>query len=154
MDDQATAFGERARQAHGIDVELHEVTTGAEQSRVAEQLGCEPGQVARSVVLFADVLLVALVGGSREVDNRAVATLRGVHEARLADPEEFEERLGWPEGGVPPFCHERSVLVFLDDSLTDYETVWVPAGAPTAVFSIAPETLLECADAAVADISR
>jgi prolyl-tRNA editing enzyme YbaK/EbsC (Cys-tRNA(Pro) deacylase) len=153
MDERATAFRERAREKHSLDLNLREIERSR---REIEDDGCEiedgeRRQVTRSVVLMADTLVVAVVGS--EVDSRALATLRGVHRARPADPEEFESVLGWPAGGVPPFCHEASVPVYVDESLMEHDTVWAMAGAPEVVFPIAPETLVDCADATVADIA-
>jgi prolyl-tRNA editing enzyme YbaK/EbsC (Cys-tRNA(Pro) deacylase) len=153
MDERATAFRERAREEHSLDLDVREIERSRREveddGREVED--GERRQVTRSVVLMADTLVVAVVGG--EVDSRALATLRGVHRARPADPEEFESVLGWPAGGVPPFCHEASVPVYVDESLMEHDTVWAMAGAPEVVFPIAPETLVDCADATVADIA-
>ena len=40
----------------------------------------------------------------------------------------------------------------LDETLTEFETVWAAAGSSNAVFPIAPEILVECADATIADV--
>ncbi|MFB6177623.1 MAG: YbaK/EbsC family protein, partial [Halobaculum sp.] len=48
--------------------------------------------------------------------------------------------------GVPPFCHESDLPVFLDESLREHETVWAAAGTPEVVFSISPDALVEIVD--------
>jgi len=55
---------------------------------------------------------------------------------------------------VPPFCHDNDVPVYLDETLTDFETVWAAAGTPRTVFPIAPEKIVECADAESVDIAE
>ena len=57
-------------------------------------------------------------------------------------------------GGVPPFCHDADVPVFMDETLTGFETVWAAAGTPEAVFPIDPATLEELSGAEVADVAE
>jgi prolyl-tRNA editing enzyme YbaK/EbsC (Cys-tRNA(Pro) deacylase) len=102
----------------------------------------------------ADRLVVVVTSGANRVDTRKLATLRGVHEARMAEPEEVRETLGYAIGGVPPFCHDSDVAVYLDETLTAFETVWAAAGTPRTVFPIAPEMIVECADAEIVDIAE
>jgi prolyl-tRNA editing enzyme YbaK/EbsC (Cys-tRNA(Pro) deacylase) len=154
MDDRATTFRERVHAEHGIEIELHEIDTDDDPqvSEIAAAVGCEPGQIARAEVVMADTLAVAVVGGSDELDPRVLATQRGVHRARAADTDEIESALGWPADGLPPLCHDSDVPVYVDETLTGYDTVWAMAGTPESVFSISPDRLVACADATVADI--
>jgi prolyl-tRNA editing enzyme YbaK/EbsC (Cys-tRNA(Pro) deacylase) len=101
-----------------------------------------------------DAPLVVVTSGTTEVATRRLATLRGVHTARLADPETVVDIVGYEIGSVPPFCHDQSVPVYLDETLTEFQTVWAAAGTPTAVFPIEPDTLIECAEATVVDIAK
>jgi prolyl-tRNA editing enzyme YbaK/EbsC (Cys-tRNA(Pro) deacylase) len=70
----------------------------------------------------------------------------------MADAEDVKATLGWSIGGVPPFCHETDVPVFLDETLTDFDRVWAAAGTPEAVFPIDPDTIVAIADAETADV--
>jgi Uncharacterized conserved protein len=81
------------------------------------------------------------------VDTARLAALRDIETTQLAAPAEVEATLGYQVGGVPPFCHDTAVPTYLDETLTTYDTVWAAAGAPEAVFPIAPETLARTADA-------
>jgi prolyl-tRNA editing enzyme YbaK/EbsC (Cys-tRNA(Pro) deacylase) len=72
----------------------------------------------------------------------------------MADPEEIRATLGWAIGGVPPFCHDADVPVYVDETLTDFETVWAAAGTPEAVFPIAPDRVVALADATVVDVAE
>jgi prolyl-tRNA editing enzyme YbaK/EbsC (Cys-tRNA(Pro) deacylase) len=155
MHDRARAFSERARDVYGIDVDVHEFPEGTETAEdAAEAIGCEVAQIASSIALVADQLVVVVTSGANRVDTRKLATHRGVHEARMAEPDEISETLGWSIGGVPPFCHDTEVSVYLDETLTEFETVWAAAGTPEAVFPISPEEIVECADATVLDIAE
>lgn len=151
--DNSHAFADRVRDAHGIDIEIQRFPEGTETAAdAADAIGCDRAQIASSIALVADELVVVVTSGANRVDTRKLATLRGVHTARMADPDEITETLGYEVGGVPPFCHDTSVPVYLDETLTEYETVWAAAGTPDAVFPITPDQLLDCAAATVADI--
>lgn len=154
MSDRVAAFRERARTEYGVEADIQNIDSDADlsASSVAAAVGCETGQVARTEVVMADVLAVAVVGGSDELDPRVLATQRGVHRARAADADEIESALGWPADGLPPFCHDSDVPVYVDETLTRYDTVWARAGAPGSVFPISPDRLVACADATVTDI--
>lgn len=147
-------FSECAREEYGIEVDSQEFPDGTKTaSDAAEAIGCDPRQIASSIVLVADVPVVVVISGPDRVDTRTLATRRGVHEARLADPAEVREATGWPVGGVPPFCHDTAVPVYVDETVTDHDTVWAAAGTPSTVFPVAPETIVECADATVVDVT-
>jgi prolyl-tRNA editing enzyme YbaK/EbsC (Cys-tRNA(Pro) deacylase) len=155
MHERAVAFRDRAREQYGVDVQVHEFPEGTKTAEdAAEAVGCELAQIASSIALVADRLVVVVTSGANRVDTRTLATLRGVHEARMAEPDEVAETLGWSIGGVPPFCHDTEVPVYLDETLSEYGTVWAAAGTPEAVFPIDPETIVECSDATVADIAE
>lgn len=148
-------FERRAGERYGLDLDVREFPDGtATAADAAEAIGCEVGQIASSIALVADELVVAVTSGANRVDTRALATLRGVHTARMADPEEVAEVLGYEVGGVPPFCHDETVPVYLDETLTGFETVWAAAGSSNAVFPIDPDSLADIADATVADLAE
>lgn len=154
MTDRAALFRERAREHHGIEVEPEEFPEGTRTAAdAADALGCDADQIASAIVLVADDVLVAIISGADEVDTREIATLRGVHEARLANPEEVEETIGWPVGAVPPFCHDTDVPVYVEDGVTNHETVWASAGSRTSVFPIDPQTIVDAAGATIASFA-
>lgn len=153
MEDRAELFRERAQEAFDIEVDSHEFPEGTKTAReAADALGCDPEEIASAIVLVADEPLVAVIRGPDRVDTRELATLRGVHEARLANPDEVEEVIGWPVGAVPPFCHDTEVPVYVDEAVLENDSVWASSGSTNGVFPIDPENIVECADATVADI--
>lgn len=154
MDDRAATFQRRAAEAYDIDVDIHEFPDGTETAaEAATAIGCDRAQIANSLAFVADTLVVVVTSGANEVDARTLATRRGVHDARLAEPEEVQETLGWPIGGVPPFCHETDVPVYVDETLTEYVTVWAGAGSPDTMFPIPPEDIVTYAGAEVIAIA-
>lgn len=155
MNERAAAFGERAAEAYDLDIAVEEFPEGTKTAEdAAAAIGCDVAQIASSIVLMADTPVVVVTSGANRVDTRKLATLRGVHEARMAEPEEVREATGYAIGGVPPFCHDGDPPVYLDETLTEFEVVWAAAGTPEAVFPISPEQIVEHADAEVVEVAE
>lgn len=149
------SFREQVAAEHGIDIEVETFPDGTKTAAdAAEAIGCERAQIASSLAFVADELLVVVTSGANSVDTRKLATLRGVHTASMADPDDVQEVLGYVIGGVPPFCHETTVPVYVDETLLEFDTVWAAAGSPDGVFPIAPETLVELSGGDVVDIAE
>ncbi|WP_436910627.1 YbaK/EbsC family protein [Halosimplex marinum] len=155
MHPRAREFTERAAD-RGVEVEVREFPEGTKTAAdAAEAIGCEVAQIASSIAMVADEPVVVVTSGANRVSEAKLAALRGVdpEAVRMADADEVKGTLGWAIGGVPPFCHERSVPVYLDETLRAFETVWAAAGTPEAVFPVDPERIEELADAEPADVA-
>lgn len=151
MHERAAEFEERAGETHGFDVDVHEFPEGTKTAAdAAEAVGCDVAQIASAIVFSADGQLVVVVtSGANRVSQAKLAAERGVAEdaVRMANADEIKATLGWSIGGVPPFCHDADVPVYLDETLTEFETVWAAAGTPEAVFPISPDHIVEYGDA-------
>ena len=155
MHERAAAFERQAKQQFDIEVDVHEFPEGTKTAAdAAAVVGCDLAQIASALVFVADTPVVVVTSGANRVDTGKLATLRGVDDARMANPDEVAEALGWSIGGVPPFCHDTEVPVYLDETLTDHETVWAAAGTPEAVFPIHPDDIVEHADAEIVEIAE
>jgi prolyl-tRNA editing enzyme YbaK/EbsC (Cys-tRNA(Pro) deacylase) len=158
MHERAVEFSERAADEYGFEVEVHEFPEGTKTAAdAAEAIGCDVAQIASSIALMADgQLVVSVTSGANRVDMGKLAARRGVDESdvRMAEADEIKDTLGWSIGGVPPFCHDTAVPVYLDETLTEFEEVWGAAGTPEAVFPISPDELLELSGAEPADLAE
>lgn len=97
------AFTERLR-ALGAEGEVVEFDTEVPTAAAAaEQLGCEVGAIANSLVFTADGHpLLVIPSGAHGVDTRGLERSLGVREIRRASPEFVAEATGQPVGGVGP----------------------------------------------------
>lgn len=158
MHPRTEEFVERARDRYGFEVEVHEFSEGTKTAaEAAEAVGCDIAQIASSIAFRAGgELVVVVTSGANRVSEAKLANVVGVSrsDVGMADADEVKEQLGWSIGGVPPFCHESEVLVYLDQALTAFDTVWAAAGTPEAVFPIDPETLRELANAEPIDVAE
>jgi prolyl-tRNA editing enzyme YbaK/EbsC (Cys-tRNA(Pro) deacylase) len=139
----AQRFQEHLRQrgfAHQV-VELPASTRTAKEA--AEAVGCQPGQIVKSLVFKAvhsQTPLLVLASGPNRVDEQRLSELAG-EPIEKADADFVRQRTGFAVGGVPPLGHKESVTTFVDETLLQYETLWAAAGTPRAVFQLTPGDL-------------
>lgn len=137
----------------GVGVAVKHFPTGTRTAvDAAQAVGCEVGQIVKSLVFVAAGRpVVALVSGANRLDEGRLAALAGGPVSKAA-AEVARSSTGYSIGGVPPFGHVTDVPVFMDRDLLGHAAVWAAAGRPDAVFEIAPERLRELSRAVVGDI--
>jgi prolyl-tRNA editing enzyme YbaK/EbsC (Cys-tRNA(Pro) deacylase) len=117
-----------------------EVVTLTDSTRTAAQaaaaLGCEVGQIAKSLVFVRDgePLMVLCAGDRRVAAERLGLAPANADQARAAT--------GFAIGGIPPLGHPVPLPTLIDDSLRRFATVWAAAGTPHDVFEVATEELI------------
>lgn len=157
MHQRAEEFETEARERYGFDVDVHEFPEGTKTAiEAATAVGCDVVQIASSLAFtVGGNLVVVVTSGANRVSEEKLASLQGVDESEvgMAKAGEIRETIGWSIGGIPPFCHDSDVTVYLDDTLADQETVWAAAGTPEAVFPIDPENLLDLSGAEPVDVT-
>jgi prolyl-tRNA editing enzyme YbaK/EbsC (Cys-tRNA(Pro) deacylase) len=121
----------------------------------ARAIGCEVGQIVKSLVFVADgEPVLALTSGANRVDTDRLAKRLGATTVRRADPEEARSATGFAVGGTPPFGHPARLRTFLDRDLLGHEEVWAAAGTPDSVFRTSPSELQASARAEVLDLKE
>jgi Cys-tRNA(Pro) deacylase len=121
----------------------------------ARAVGCEIGQIVKSLVFVADgEPVVALVSGPNRADVARLGSAVGATEVRRADANEVRDATGFAIGGVPPFGHTRRLRVVVDADLVRFDVVFAAAGLPDATFAIAPTDLVTIATGNVAEIAE
>lgn len=128
----------------GADGEIIELPDSARTAQAAaDQLGCEVGAIANSLVFDADgAPLLVLTSGAHRVDTARVAELVGARKVRRATPEFVREHTGQPIGGVAPLGHPAPIRTLVDVWLDKHERVWAAGGHPHTVFPTSYEELL------------
>lgn len=121
----------------------------------AEAVGCEVGQIVKSLVFVADGRpVLALVAGDRKGDAEAIGALAGVRSVRFADADTVRASTGYAIGGVSPYDLPDELMVLIDDSLERFEIVYTAAGTPASMVRIPRSTLFALTGGRVARISR
>ena len=145
-----------AAAAAGLEIDVDRFPAGTRTADdAASAVGCEVGQIVKSLVFIADgAAVLALVSGANRVDTAKLATAVGAGDVRRADGDEARSATGVAIGGVPPFGHIRPVAVVVDRDLLAHDRVWAAAGLPDAVFAIEPEALVSVSGGRVADLAE
>lgn len=154
MSTPATERFSAAAAAQGLRVDVRrfpEDTRTAQQA--ADALGCDLGQIVKSLVFKAgDELVMVLTSGTNRVDQKRAAPLFGANKLGRADADECRAATGFAIGGIPPCGHPTQLRVVIDEDLRQYETIWAAAGAPDAVFELTPADLERVTDGQVAAV--
>ncbi len=142
-------FVARALEEHGVDVEVHEFPEGTKTAEdAANAIGCDVAQIGSSLVFVADdEPVIVVTSGANHVSENRLAEYLDAASVAMADPDTVRDATGWGIGGVPPFCHDSDLKIFIDETLMQFDEIWVAAGTPQAVFPIDPERVSEIADA-------
>jgi len=126
-------------QARGLDVEVHVLPDSTRTAaEAAAAVGCEVGQIVKSLVFVADgAVVMCLCAGDRRVDPAKLGA-----EARPARADEARDATGFAIGGVPPLGHDRELPTVVDESLRRFDVVWCAGGTPNAVFPVEVQALI------------
>lgn len=137
---------EAAIRAAGFTNEVVELKGTARSAKeAAEALGCEVGQIVKSLVFRGAVSgepVLVVASGTNRVDEAKIEAL--VSESlEKPDARFVREKTGFSIGGVPPIGHAEPFTTFMDEDLFGYGEVWAAAGHTHAVFALSPEELAE-----------
>jgi prolyl-tRNA editing enzyme YbaK/EbsC (Cys-tRNA(Pro) deacylase) len=144
-----------AAEAAGVAIDIRtmpDTTRTAEQAAAACGVGL--GQIVKSLVFRntgSGQPVLILVSGENRVDQAAVAAQVGEALERM-DAKAVREVTGFAIGGVAPFGSIRPISVLMDADLLAYDVVWAAAGAPNAVFAIAPQALADATNARIVPV--
>jgi len=121
----------------------------------AQAMGCELGQIVKSLVVVADGRpVLALVAGDRRGDLDAIATEVGASKVRMADADAVRAATGYVIGGVSPFDLPHDLPVLVDDSLSRFEIVFPAAGTPSSMVRMRFDDLTTVVGGRMARISH
>ena len=144
----------RALRAHGVTGEVRELPEPAPTAvTAAQQLGCDVGAIANSLVFNADgEPLLILTSGAHRVDTGRVAAHIGAESVRRADPDFVRAATGQVIGGVAPVGHPQPVRTLVDVWLEKYDVVWAAAGHAHTVFPTSFTELVRITSGTPADV--
>ncbi len=144
-------FLEAAR-VQGIQPDVRRFPEGTKTAAdAARAIGCEVGQIVKSLVFIADDRpVMAFTSGANRVDEAKLAVAVGAGTARRASPEEARKATGFAVGGTPPFGHPERLTCVVDHDLLLWDEIWAAAGTPDSVFPLSPADLLRVTGASPA----
>jgi Cys-tRNA(Pro) deacylase len=141
----------------GEDFEVLEFETSTRTAaEAAAAIGCTVGQIAKSLIFRAvdsGRPVLAIASGSVRVDEARLSEILGENIGR-ADAAFVREQTGYAIGGVPPIGHRSQAVIFIDETLLTFDTIWAAGGTPNAVFRLKPDDLVRLTGGTVATIAQ
>ena len=144
-----------AREA-GLEITTRRFPEGTKTAAdAAAAIGVVGGQIVKSLVFGVDnEIVMALVSGSNQLDEKKLAAAAGGAKCSRVDADAVRAATGYPIGGVPPFGHRTPLRVFVDPDLLQYDEVWAAAGTWNDNFGAAPADIVRVAGGVVTDLKR
>jgi Cys-tRNA(Pro) deacylase len=144
-----------AREA-GLEITTRRFPEGTKTAAdAAAAIGVTVGQIVKSLVFGVDnEIVMALVSGSNQLDEKKLAAAAGGSKCSRVDADAVRAATGYPIGGVPPFGHATQLRVFVDPDLLQYDEVWAAAGTWNDNFGAAPADIVRVAGGVVTDLKR
>ena len=144
-----------AREA-GLEITTRRFPEGTKTAAdAAAAIGVVVGQIVKSLVFGVDnEIVMALVSGSNQLDEKKLAAAAGGAKCSRVDADAVRAVTGYPIGGVPPFGHSTQLRVFVDPDLLQYDEVWAAAGTWNDNFGAAPADIVRVAGGVVTDLKR
>jgi Cys-tRNA(Pro) deacylase len=131
----------------------HEQTTRT-STEAAQAVGCEVGQIAKSLIFKtkSGKAILVIASGANRVDEKKLRELAG-EKVEKPDADFVRSRTGFVIGGVPPVGHAEPLETFIDESLMQFDSIWAAAGTPNAVFPLTPAELVKMTGGRVVSVS-
>ena len=146
---------EAAREA-GLEITTRRFPEGTKTAAdAAAAIGVVVGQIVKSLVFGVDnEIVMALVSGSNQLDEKKLAAAAGGSKCSRVDADAVRAATGYPIGGVPPFGHSTQLRVFVDPDLLQYDEVWAAAGTWNDNLGANPNDIVRVAGGVVTDLKR
>jgi Cys-tRNA(Pro) deacylase len=116
---------------------------GANQA--AEALEVPAHRVVKTLVMETDnrVLFLMLMHGDREVSIRQLARVIACKKVLPADPTTAERCTGYRVGGISPFATRNGLMVYVEKSILELESIFINGGKRGFLMEIDPAVLTE-----------
>lgn len=129
-------------QKYGMENRIQEfAVSSATVELAAEALHCEPCRIAKTLSFMVEehpILIVA--AGDTKIDNPKYKA-QFKTKAKMLTPEDAVTLVGHAVGGVCPFAVNDGVVVYLDESLKRFETVFPACGSSNSAIELSIDEL-------------
>jgi Cys-tRNA(Pro)/Cys-tRNA(Cys) deacylase len=138
---------------HPYDHDADNTSFGDE---AAAKLGVDPARMYKTLVCQAEGvgLVMVLVPVASRLDLKRLAKSLDVKKADMADPGVAERATGYVVGGITPLGGRKALPVFIDESLSRHETVFISAGRRGLQLELAPADLVRLTKATLAPLAE
>lgn len=132
-------------QSHDLTALEFEPGSTPTAQAAAERIGVPVGQIAKSILFKGkdEQFRMVIAAGDKKINSGALKRATG-SKHKMASAEETLQATGYRPGGVCPFgLTDCNVVILLDSSLDEYETVYPAAGTDATGVPLSPSYLKE-----------
>ncbi len=142
--------------AKGLECEVVELSDSTRTAQdAASSIGCNVEQIVKSLIFKTKQTnkpILILASGPNRVNEKIIESHVG-EKITKADADFAREITGFAIGGIPPIGHKQTIdLIFIDEDLLKFDSVWAAAGTPNAVFNLKGKDLVEMTNGVVVSI--
>ena len=102
----------------------------------AKALNCDEARIAKSMsFMVGDNPIIIVTAGDVKIDNSKYKAYFHT-KAKMLRFEEVEQYIGHQVGGVCPFAVNEGVVIYLDESLKRFETVFPACGSSNSAIEL------------------
>ena len=128
--------------AYTLHEYTHNKTTPSYGKEAIDKLSVDADRVFKTLVVSVDEsLVVAVVPVMSMLNMKLLAKARGAKKASMADTLSVEKITGYVLGGVSPLGQKKRLPTFIDNSASDFETIYMSAGKRGLEVELSPHDL-------------
>ena len=121
----------------------------------AKSLNTEVGSIVKSLLLRTkSSYLLCLIAGDKKCSLNKLKKILKEKDLSMASANEVKEVTGFTIGGVSPIGHLKDIKIYIDNSLSRFETIYAAAGHPHCIFKISFEKIKQITSGSAMDISE
>ncbi|MDF2181121.1 Cys-tRNA(Pro) deacylase [Neptuniibacter sp. CAU 1671] len=148
----------KAKLEHRVHEYRHDPAAESYGEEAAQALGLNPAQVFKTLLVACNgdnkQLAVAVVPVIGKLDLKAMAAALKVKKVAMANPQDAERATGYVVGGISPLGQKKRLPLVLDNSATQFATIFMSAGRRGLEIEMAAADLVRLTTAILADIGR
>ena len=95
-----------------------------------------------------------MIAGDKKCSLNKLKKILKEKDLSMASANEVKEVTGFTIGGVSPIGHLKDIKVYIDNSLSRFETIYAAAGHPHCIFKISFEEIKKITSGSAMDISE
>ncbi|MDU4891131.1 MAG: YbaK/EbsC family protein [Clostridium sp.] len=134
----------------GIDERIQEFdVSSATVDLAANALNVKPQRIAKTLSFKTkdgDNCILVVTAGDAKIDNSKFKSKFSM-KAKMLTPEEVDTLVGHSIGGVCPFAISPNILVYLDESLKRFNTIFPACGSSNSAIELNCEELFKYSNA-------
>ena len=122
----------------------------------ANALNYKLDRITKSVFLRSkqkDKYIMAVCSMSKKLDFAQLAILAGVAKLEVAEKQELADKVGYPVNGVCSIGLSPDIQVFIDGSLTEFQTILIGSGEAAVEIELSPADLVTISKAGLNNIT-